>query len=138
MTFQIQFFNIWALIVCFILNMLIGSFWYSSILFGNIWLKLTTLKKENITNESANKAMMLSIIPALVSIILLWLILAFADASTIADAIIIGSLVSAGFIGMSALNLVLFEGRPFALALLNTGYSFVSMNVAAVILTLWR
>lgn len=138
MTLQMEFFNIWAVLVCVICNMVIGSLWYSPVLFGNIWLKMVGKTKEEISQKEGSKAMTLSIIPAALSILLLAVTLALLNTSTLADALIIGSLVSAGFIGMNALNLVLFEGRSMGLWLVNVGYSFVAMNIAAVILTLWK
>lgn len=138
MTLQVSFFNIWAILVCLISNMVIGALWYSPLLFGNAWLKLVGKKQEDISKEEGNKAMLLSMIPAVFLALFMALILAFVNASSIIDAIIIGSIVSAGFILMSAIHLVLFEGRSFKLALLNAGYSFLSLNVAAIILTLWK
>jgi hypothetical protein len=118
--------------------MIIGALWYSPVLFGNAWMKLINKKPDEIDKESANKAMSFAIIPAALSVLVLAVVLACANATTIADALVIATLVSAGFIGTSALNLVLFEGRSFLLSLLNTGYSFVSLNIAAVILIAWK
>lgn len=138
MTLGIAFFNIWAVLVGVVSNMIIGALWYSPVLFGNVWLKLVGKKAEDINQEDANKSMALSLIPAALSILLLAVTLGFVNATTIVDALVVGTLASVGFIGMSALNLVLFEGRSLSLAILNVGYSFVSFNVAAVILTLWK
>ena len=138
MTLQISFFNIWAIVVCIISNMVIGALWYSPVLFGNTWLRLTGKKQDDISKADSNKAMLLGLIPATVLIILLAFMIAFINTSTLIDGLIIGSITSAGFIGMSAFNLVLYEDRSFKLTLINTGYSFVSLNVAAVILTLWK
>ena len=138
MSLELAFFNIWAILVCFAVNMLIGALWYSPILFGNQWLKLIGKKQEDISKEDASKSMTLSMIPALFSVLFLSIILAFVNTSSLFDAILMGSLVSVGFIGMSALNLVLFENRSIKLAILNTGYSFVSFNIAAIILTVWK
>ena len=138
MSLQISFFNIWAIIVCIASNMIIGALWYSPVLFGNAWLKLINKKPEDISKSDANKSMVLSIIPAILSILFLYLILSIISTSTLIDSLIIGCIISVGFVGMSALNLVFFENRSFRLTLLNVGYTFVSLNVAAVILTLWK
>jgi len=137
MTLQIESLNILAMVVCVVTNMVIGALWYSPVLFGNAWLRLTGKKAEDISKEDANKSMMLGIIPSILITVFLALLVEFVGASTVLDALVVGSLVSIGFIGMSALNLVFFENRSFKLAVLNVGYSFASLNVAAVILTLW-
>lgn len=138
MTLAISSMNIWAVLVCIVFNMVLGALWYSPVLFGNIWLKLIDLKAEDISGEDAGKSMGFAIIPAAFSILFLWLILSFVNAQTLGDALITGSLMSAGFIGMSAFNLVLFESRSVGLTLINVGYSFVAFNIASVILTFWK
>lgn len=138
MELQLHFFNIWAVLVGFVSNMVIGALWYSPILFGNTWLKLSGRKAEDISKEEGNKAMALSMIPAIVMIVLMAILLGLLNVSTIAGALIVGCLVSVGFIGMTGLNQVFFEDKSLALVVLNVGYSVVALNVAAVILTLWK
>ncbi|MFC1608045.1 DUF1761 domain-containing protein [Candidatus Latescibacterota bacterium] len=137
MTLQIVSFNVWAVIVCFFSNMVIGALWYSPLMFGNVWLRLIGKTQDDISKEDAAKSMMLSMIPAALMILLLEITLGFAGASSIVDALIIGSIVSVGFIGMSYMNLVLFEDRSMKLTLVNVGYMAVSLNIAAILLTLW-
>ena len=138
MTLQVQSFNIWAVLVSLLCQMVLGALWYSPVLFGNIWLRLTGQKAEDISKEDASRSMMISIVPSLILVFSLALVVAFVNASTIIDALIIGSVVSIGFIGTISFNLVLFESRPVKLFLLNAGYPFVSLNICAVILTMWK
>ena len=138
MTLEIEFFNIWAVLAGFLSNMVIGALWYSPLLFGTIWLKLIGKTADDITKQDANRSMMFSVIPGVLLSVLMAVLLGFIGPRTVLDAIGIATLVSAGFIGMSALNLVIYEGRSFKLLLINVGYSLVSLNVLAVILTLWK
>ena len=138
MTFQIYFFNWAALAVSFVAFMLIGALWYSPVLFGKIWMKELGIKEEDISREEGTRAMLLSMLPALVSVGVVYILLAFLNARTLPDALIVGSLASLGLVGMNALNLTLFEGRSLKLVCINAGYSFVSLNTAALIMTLWK
>ena len=138
MTIEINDLNIWAIIVCIIIYMAIGALWYAPKLFGNIWLKLVGKTKEDISKSDANKSMMLSIIPAAITVFLLAHILGFANTTTAFDALIMGTIVSIGIIGMSTLNLVFFEGRSLKLTGINVAYPFVALNIAAIILTYWQ
>lgn len=138
MSLSIPFFNIWAVLVCILFYMILGALWYSPVLFGNLWLKLIGKSADDIGKDEANKAMAFAFIPAIVNVVLLALVLAFTGARTIGDALILGSIVSAGFVGMSAMNLVLFEDRKIGLALLNTGYAFAALNVSAIVMVLWK
>ncbi|MBD3243459.1 MAG: DUF1761 family protein [Chitinivibrionales bacterium] len=130
--------NACAVIAAVVSTMIIGALWYSPVLFGNLWLKLIGKRPEDVGQADANASMALSIIPAIVSVASLVLLLSFTRAATLLDAVVVASVAAVGFVGMSAFNLVLFEGRSVGLTLLNVGYSFVSLNVAAVIVTLWR
>ena len=130
--------NIWALLVSIVSSMALGMLWYSPVLFGNVWLKLVDKKAEDISKEESKSAMSLAFIPAVVSSLGLALLVSIMGAVTWVDAIVLGSLTSITFSGMSMLNLVFFENRSFKLTLLNVGYGFVAYNVAAVILTIWR
>ncbi|MFZ5516669.1 MAG: DUF1761 domain-containing protein [Candidatus Zhuqueibacterota bacterium] len=138
MTLHFSNLNLWAILVCIVSNMVIGGLWYSPILFGNIWLKSINKKASDISREDANKTMMISLIPAILTVFFLAVTISFVNAVTVVDALVIGTLVSLGFIGMNLINLVLFENRSMKLTLISIGYSFVSLNIAAVILTLWK
>lgn len=138
MTLSITFFNVWALLVCFVINMAIGGLWYSPVLFGNAWLKLTGRKAVDITKQEANKAMALAIIPGVLLVVLIWLLINFIGAVTLADALIAGSLISGGFIFVTMVNNALFEDTLFKLILIKTGNYFVALNINAVILMLWK
>lgn len=130
--------NILAIIVSIITNMVIGMLWYSPVLFGNIWLKLSGFKASDISSDESKKAMSFSVIPATLLIFSLAIIIVLTDTKTILNGLFIGSFVSLGFIGGSYLNLVFFERRGIKLTLINLGYYFTSLNVASIILILWR
>jgi hypothetical protein len=131
-------FNILAVILCIICNMVLGALWYSPVLFGTAWLRLVGKNKEDISSGDAMKSMLLSLIPAALSIVFLAVILSLVQAATFADAIIIGSIISIGFIGMTTMNQVIYEDRQLKLIAINVGYTFATYNIAAVILTLWK
>ncbi len=131
-------FNMFAVIVGILVNMIIGTLWYSPLLFGKMWLEMIGKGSDEISKKDANKSMSFAIIPAAVSAFGLAFLVGIAHADTVTDALLIGSLASVVFSGMSALNLVLFEGRSLKLSLLNTGYFVVSWNIVSVIITLWK
>lgn len=130
--------NVFAVITSIISNMVIGMLWYSPLLFGNIWLKLVGKKIEDISKEESNKSMSFSLIPAVLSIFSLATIISISGASTILGGLFIASILSIGVVGTSSFNLVLFEGRGVKLTLIHLGYSFVTLNIASIILVLWK
>lgn len=138
MAIELSYFNIWAVLVGVVIQMVIGALWYSPVLFGKIWLRLVERKSEDISREEGNKAMALSVIPAAISVFSLAILLGWINATTVLDAIIAGSVISIGLIGMNAMNLVFFEDRSIKLTLLNSGYPFVTFNLISILITFWR
>lgn len=138
MTLTMANFNIWAVLVAIILNMILGMLWYSPLMFGNIWLKLVGKTADDISKEESSQAMKWAFVPAVVSSFSLALLLGFLNAQTALDGIVVSLVIAVGFIGMSHLNRVLFEERSMKLTLLNTGYSLVSLMIASIVISLWR
>ena len=130
--------NIFAVLASILSNMIIGALWYSKLLFGKAWMQLVGLSENDIRESGANKAMALSIIPAVISALTIAILVSLTGADSITDALVIGSLITVGISGMVSLNLVFFEGRSMKLTLINVGYPFIAYNAAAVILTIWR
>lgn len=138
MNFQLHFFNFWPLLIGAISNMIIGALWYSPILFGKVWMKLAGITEADIEKENSSKSMLLGLIPSILSVFFLYLMLAISNANSFLEALSIGTIASVGFAGMTLLNNVIFEKRPFKLFLLNVGYAFVAWNIAAIIITIWK
>ncbi|MCG8452896.1 MAG: DUF1761 domain-containing protein [Spirochaetales bacterium] len=138
MTLDLSFFNIGAILVCTLINMVLGSLWYSPLLFGKTWMKLMDIQAQDISRNEGNKAMAFAIIPALLNTLILSMILAFVGAQTIPDALGMSALLSLGLVGMSKMNLVIFENRKLGLVLIHLGYTFVGFLVSGIILVLWR
>lgn len=138
MNLQLHFFNFWPILATVLTNMLTGALWYSPVLFGKQWMVLINKSPEEISKEDGNKAMMLGLIPAIFTSVFLYLLLSICNATTLWDGLAIGMIASVGFASMTLLNHVIFEGRPFKLFLINAGYAIASMNIAAIIITLWQ
>jgi len=138
MPYTLYYFNPWAVVAAVMVNMVIGALWYSPLLFGNRWLKAIGKRPEDISQEDASKSMALSIVPATVSALLLALACGMLNIQTAAGALLTALMISVGFIGMNAFNLVLFEGRSMVVTVINTGYTWVSFSVGAIIIALWR
>ncbi len=123
------------IIVAAVVNMIIGMFWYSPFLFGNIWLKLTEKKPEELREVS--RVYSFSIITSLITASILDFFILIAQAGTIFDGIRIGVLIWLGFVATSTLAPYLFEGRPMKLYLLYIAYQLIAFVTMSAILTVW-
>ena len=131
--------NYWAVLVVAILANVIGALWYSPLLFGKQWMKLSgiTPKQTPKMKQKANVSYAINVVASLVMAYVLAHYVDFAEAVTIAGGLQAGFWAWLGFIAPVQLGKVLWENQPFKLYLLNTGYYFVSLLVMGAILAVW-
>lgn len=129
--------NIWSVILAGIAYLLIGTLWYSPLLFGKAWVRLNGFTDEDFKGSKP-----------------LWLIVLFAFLSSAVSAFvismvmgpnanapfgaIIGACIAVFWISMSKLTAVLFENQPVKLYLLHAGFDLVAFMVMGAIVAYWR
>ncbi|MEK6935014.1 MAG: DUF1761 domain-containing protein [Nanoarchaeota archaeon] len=131
--------NLLAVLVAGIAYFIIGGLWYS-LLFGKVWMNLMGFTKKDIEKAKQGgmaKKYVINFISALVPGYMLAYILDFLKVSTVGNGVMIGVMVWLGFIATTTLGVVLWEGKPFKLYLLNNGYHLVSLVVMGAILGAW-
>lgn len=134
--------NYLAVLVAAVIPMVIGSFWYSPVLFGNQWMKLAGFSKEQIEKAKKDKAkMQKAYMGSAVAALLMSYVLAnfvdYANAVTFVQGAMTGFWAWLGFAAASSLPSYLFEGRPVKLWKLNTGYNLVSLLLIGGLLAVW-
>lgn len=132
--------NFWAILVSAIVSMVIGGLWYSPILFGNIWMNLMKFNPkdmEKMKEKGMGKYYLTAFIGSLVTSFVLAIIVDYAGAVTVSDALMLGFLIWLGFIVTVALGSVLWEGKPIKVFLINVAHQLVHILIMSIILTLW-
>lgn len=131
--------NYLSVLVSAIASMAIGFVWYSPVLFGKSWMKLSKIdpKKMAAANKNMAGTYSLSFVAALVTAVILSVFLDYALASTVMEAAIVGLFAWLGFVATTLLTGVLFEGKPWNLFLINSGYQLASILAMSVILVMW-
>ncbi len=126
--------NILGIIICAIFSIILGSIWYGP-LFGKQWMKLSKIKKPSKITSAIKKMMIRSYSITLISSIITATIISvlLANASLI-PAMITIFLIWLGFLATSMIGIVLWEGKPVKLYLLNVFYYLVSLEIMVVIL----
>ncbi len=132
--------NVWAVLVSAIVVWILGSLWYSPILFGKMWMKLSGFKESDM-RKAKKKGMIKEYIIMLVGSFITAYVLAhfvsYTNSTTILDGGVLGAWLWIGFIAPIALGMVLWEGKPVKLYLINTGYYLVSLVIMGAILASW-
>jgi hypothetical protein len=132
--------NILAIAVAAVIAMGIGFAWYSPMLFGKKWLTLSGISPniEGKSRAQMMKSTAFGFVAALVTAFVLSRFVNITGATTLYDAFSLALLVWVGFTATVQVGVVLWEGKPWGLFLINTVHSFVSIVLMTVILTLLR
>lgn len=131
--------NVLAVLVSGVVNMALGMFWYSPALFGNTWIKLMGFTKAQMTagrKKGMGKQMFFAFVATLAGIYILAQFLNLGKASTVKDALQIGALIWS-FVAVGSLSMVIWEGKPFKLYLINVGHILISILISSAILVSW-
>lgn len=133
--------NFWALLLGAIVHVIIGSLWYSPLLFGRYWLSAMKVTDEEIA-AAREKGMAMNYILTFIGSVVQVVVLAFLmNAFLITNfwsGVLLGVITAFGFSATALLNSVLWEGKPWKLYFLNIGYHIVTLGLVGGILAIWR
>jgi hypothetical protein len=126
-----------AIIVATLANFLVGGLWYSSLLFGKLWMK-----ENNFTEDEQQKGNMPKIfgLTFLFSFIMAFNLAMFLnDGNTTASwGAIAGFLAGFGWVAMSIFVIGQFERKSTKYMLIHAGYVTISFVLMGLILGVWR
>lgn len=121
-----------TVIIASVLNMVIGFFWYSKWLFGDVWLKFSGLNPKEI--KGANITFLFAFISSLITAFFIEVLETSLSITSVTDGMLLGLLLWLGFVATTQINSVLFGKRPFQLFLVDTGYKLLSFLVMSGLL----
>jgi len=128
--------NWWAILVATLINMVIGTLWYSPVLFGKPWMKLVGRKMEDMGNP--NVAYSITTVSALVQTFILANIVRDMSITSPLQGALLGLLVWLAFAAATTISDTLFANRPWKLWVLNTGYYLAVLIINGALLAVWR
>lgn len=117
--------------------MIIGSLWYSPLLFGKEWMVLVGKKEEDIKGANAGPAYFWTTVGSLVSAYVLAHFVDYAGAETAWAGAITGFWIWLGFHVFMMVSGALFEDRPMKLVFINATNSLVTLMVMGAIVVAW-
>ena len=137
--------NYLAVLVCGIVNTVIGFLWYGP-LFGKPWMAMMNITKADMEKfKASGKSMtpmyIITFVAGLVMAFVLAHALVFASSYLNVTGVSAGLMAGfwnwLGFIAPVTLGSVLWEGHPWKLWVLNNAYWLVTLCVAGTILAAW-
>jgi hypothetical protein len=135
--------NLWAVLVCALVTMIVGFLWYSPMLFARPWMILMGYDpndKAKIAEmqKSAGPSYAMSMVASILSAFVLGKLISVAGTATAVDGLKIGLVVWLGFVTTVQLTNALFSHQRNRLYLINTGYQLVCYVAMGAILGAWR
>ena len=129
--------NFVAVFFAAVVGMAIGALYYSPLVLGNLWMKLTGLTKkdmEKAKEKGMGKSYLTAFIATLVMSYVLAQVISYMGAWTLYNGIWSGFLMWLGFVATIMINTVLWEGKPVKLYVINIGNYFVQLIVMGAVL----
>ena len=127
-----------AIIVSAVILWLLGAAWYSPALFAKPWMALLGINKGATKGSSMIAGMITSFVCDVILAFILAHIVIWTDASTFGWGALVGFIVWVGFIAAPNLPQGIYEGRPFKLFAINSGYWLVGLVIIGGVLAVWR
>lgn len=125
-----------ALVGAVVGNLVVGSVWYSPVLFSKVWQREVGISDVEI--RSSNFAMVFGL-AFLLSVVAAVLFAAWLGPNPeLGDALVAGLVIGLGFVGTSLGINYLFERKSFTLWAINTGFHTVEFVAIALVLGLWH
>ena len=131
--------NLLAILVSGVIAMIIGFLWYGP-LFGKVWIKLSTIspkQMKEMKKKSIGKSYFLAFLGILLMSYILSLLVSYFSATTFEQGAWLGFLLWAGFFVTSKLQMMLWEGKPFKLYLLNVIQDLFVLVIIGGVLAIW-
>jgi hypothetical protein len=128
--------NYLAVLVAAIVNMFIGSIWYSKMAFADAWLKGIGKRMEDL--QGARSGYVLVFIGSLLMAWVMAHVVQWAGATSFWPGVLVGFYMWLGFaLPTMGANMV-FEMRPRNLMMINIGYPLVALLFMGGILAAWH
>lgn len=129
--------NFWAVIVAALSTFLVGSLWYSPILFGKKWMELNGFTEETIKEGRYKMATIFgsSFVAALFAA--LGMAMFMGPDSNMGFGIFAGFMIAVFWIATSRVTTAMFEQQRISLVLIHSGYDLVSYMVMGAIVGAW-
>lgn len=121
-----------AVIIAIIVNMVVGSLWYSPILFGKQWSKLVGHKLEDMGNAGFGYG--ITTIAAVVQTFILANLVRDLNVTQAINGAYLGVLLWLAFAAATTISDTIFAKRPKKLWLINAGYYLVVLVINGALL----
>ena len=130
--------NFWAVVVVWLVNMVVGAFWYSPAGFAKQWKKYTGIDLIKLPKAEANKAIGFVAVSALIQAFTLAVLINSVGATTAKDGLIAGLVLWFGLVAATTVGVTFYSRQSWGFLWLNSSYFLLVMAVNSIILAVWH
>lgn len=120
-------------IVCGIVYMILGMIWYSPMLFGSLWVKLTGKKMEEMDKSNLGTMYGSSFVASMIMAWIIGIMLNALGITTLAMSLQFGFMAWLGFSFVSTYIQNMYQGKPLHLTVVDSGYFLVSILLMCMV-----
>lgn len=129
--------NIWAVLAATASTMIVGSIWYSRKVFGNWWIKAARVDMEGPATSPLVPILTTLVVSFITSSVLAGsaaIAQSFYGGNFLANTVVTGLILWAGFTAARVITHDAFEGRPKLLTLLTISHELVTVLIMSLII----
>jgi len=130
--------NYWAILVAWLINLIVGSIWYSPAGFQKLWSRMSGVNMMKMPKSEANRAIVLVALSALLQSIVLAVVLNSMHIVTAEKGAEAGLMLWFGLTAITTIGNTLYSRLGLKFWWLNASLFLVVMVVNSVILAVWR
>lgn len=134
--------NYWAVFVALIINLAVGSFWYSPAGFGKKWSKLSGSDIMKMPKEKANQSIMYVAASSIVQVVVLAAVLGSlhvgASSHPATNGFVAGIVLWLGFVAATTVGNNFYMRKNWNFWWINSSFFLVVMAINSVILAVWK
>ena len=129
--------NYLAVLVSAVAYMVLGALWYSTLIFGKVWMKAIGKSEEQIKADSSAMNYLWAIIAAFIASYGVARIMEYIGEASVALGVEIGLVAGVCFVFAAFWMNDAFEARPKSLTFGNALYHLLALIIAGVIIGAW-
>lgn len=131
-------FDLIAVVVAGSVGFAVGGLWYAPFAFGQVWLRYTTVKPEDLQADVALLPTLMALAGVVVQATVLQLVLGVTATKGLAPALGLTLLLWTGFTAAPSLVDALEARRPLVSWLVDAGHRLAAALAMGAVLALWR
>lgn len=127
--------NIWAVLLCTLINVVMGMFWYSPKVLGTVWAKEHGFEQDQLKPSIIQYVA--AVITAFILVYILNMIIHAFNITGLSNGIALGFFLWLGFIATTHYSGVIWAKKPFVVFFIDAGFYLFNLLIISSIMTLW-